>query len=73
MSRAKVSAEIAEGCLGHVMTVVRGTYDAMTTSWRRRKEKLSNAVESIVGPTSKDKVGTHAERLVQPEGAVLLR
>ena len=36
-------------------------------------EKLSNAVESIVGPTSKDKVGTHAERLVQPEGAVLLR
>ena len=50
MSRNKVPLEIAERCLGHVMTVVRGTYDRYDYLAEKQEafEKLSAAVESIV-------------------------
>ena len=54
MSRNKVPLEIAERCLGHVMTLVRGTYDRYDYLAEKQEafEKLSNAVESIVGPAN---------------------
>jgi integrase len=50
MSRAGVSTEIAERSLGHVMTLVRGTYDRYDYLAEKQEafEKLSAAVESIV-------------------------
>jgi hypothetical protein len=52
MSRAGVSTEIAERALGHVMSLVRGTYDRY--SYLREKaqafEQLANLVERIVNP-----------------------
>ena len=50
MSRKKVPLEIAERCLGHVMTLVRGTYDRYDYLAEKQEafEKLSAAVESIV-------------------------
>jgi len=50
MSRKKVPMEIAERCLGHVMTLVRGTYDRYDYLAEKQEafEKLSAAVEDII-------------------------
>jgi hypothetical protein len=52
MSRAGISTEIAERALGHVMTLVRGTYDRHDYLAEKRDafEKLANLVERIVHP-----------------------
>ena len=54
MSRNKTPVEIAERCLGHVMSVVRGTYDRYDYLAEKREafNKLSATVESIVGPAN---------------------
>ena len=53
LSRAGVSADIAERCLGHVIGGVRGVYDRY--SYHREKavafEKLAQLIEGIVNPT----------------------
>jgi hypothetical protein len=52
MSRAKVPADIAERCLGHVMGGIRGVYDRF--AYRDEKlaafEALAGLIESIVSP-----------------------
>ena len=54
MSRNKTSLEISERCLGHVMTVVRGTYDRYDYLAEKREafDKLSAAVAGIVKGTN---------------------
>ena len=53
MSRAGVSSDHAERCLGHIMSGVRGVYDRH--QYRREKlhafEALASLIESIVSPT----------------------
>jgi integrase len=53
MSRAGVSSDHAERCLGHVLSGVRGVYDRH--QYRREKlhafEALASLIESIVSPT----------------------
>jgi integrase len=52
LSRAGISADIAERCLGHVMSGVRGVYDRH--QYEREKlhafEALASFIESIVNP-----------------------
>jgi len=50
MSRSGVSADIAEGCLGHVILGVRGVYDRheYLDEKRRAFEALAQLVEGIV-------------------------
>jgi len=52
LSRAGVSADVAERCLGHVVGGVRGVYDRY--SYHREKaiafEKLASQIEAIVNP-----------------------
>ena len=52
MSRAGVNADVAERCLGHVISGVRGTYDrhAYFDEKRRAFEALAALVERIVNP-----------------------
>jgi integrase len=52
LSRAGVSADIAEMCLGHALTGVRGTYDrhAYETEKRHAFEALAAQIERIVRP-----------------------
>ena len=52
MSRAGISTEIAERALGHVMTLVRGTYDRHDYLAEKRDafEQLATLVERIVNP-----------------------
>jgi len=52
MSRAGVSSDHAERCLGHVMSGVRGTYDryAYADEKRRAFEALAGIIERIVEP-----------------------
>jgi hypothetical protein len=52
MSRAGISTEIAERALGHVMTLVRGTYDRPDYLAEKRDafEQLATLVERIVNP-----------------------
>jgi hypothetical protein len=52
MSRAGVSTEVAERCLGHVMTLVRGTYDRYDYLAEKKDafERLAGMVERIVNP-----------------------
>jgi len=52
MSRAGVSADIAERCLGHVIAGVRGTYDryAYLAEKRHAFEALAALIERIVNP-----------------------
>jgi integrase len=52
MSRAGVNADIAERCLGHVISGVRGTYDrhAYFDEKKRAFEALASLVERIVNP-----------------------
>jgi hypothetical protein len=50
MSAAGVTTEVAERCLGHVMTLVRGTYDRYDYLAEKKDafEKLAGMVERIV-------------------------
>jgi hypothetical protein len=52
MSRAGVTTEIAERCLGHVMTLVHGTYDRYDYLAEKQHafEKLADMIERIVNP-----------------------
>src|SRR5262249_59941466 len=52
MSRAGVSADIAERCLGHTITGVRGTYDrhAYEAEKRHAFEALAAQIERVVRP-----------------------
>ena len=52
MSRAGVSADVAERCLGHVISGVRGTYDrhAYFDEKKRAFEGLAALVERIINP-----------------------
>ena len=53
MSRAGVSADIAERVVGHVIPGVRGVYDRHSYAAEKREalEKLAGLVERIVNPT----------------------
>jgi len=52
LSRAGVSSDIAERCLGHAMVGVRGTYEryAYESEKRHAFEALARMVEEIVRP-----------------------
>src|SRR5262249_17118358 len=52
LSRAGISADIAEMCLGHVLTGVRGRYDrhAYANEKRHAFEALASLIERIVHP-----------------------
>jgi hypothetical protein len=52
MSRAGVTTEIAERALGHVMTLVRGTYDRFDYLGSKQAafQELANLVERIINP-----------------------
>jgi hypothetical protein len=52
MPAAGVTTEIAERCLGHVMTLVRGTYDRYDYRVEKKDafEKLAGLIEQIVNP-----------------------
>jgi integrase len=52
MSRAGVSADIAERCLGHVIAGVRGTYDrhSYLSEKKRAFEALAALIERILAP-----------------------
>jgi integrase len=53
LSRAGISADIAERCLGHALTGVRGTYDrhAYEAEKRQAFEALAALIQRIVNPT----------------------
>ena len=52
MSRANVNADVAERCLGHVLSGVRGTYDrhAYQAEMQHAFEAVASLVERIVNP-----------------------
>jgi hypothetical protein len=52
MSRAGVSADVAEMCLGHVLPGVRGVYDrhSYLDEKRRAFEALAALIERILDP-----------------------
>jgi integrase len=52
LSRAGISADIAEMCLGHVLTGVRGTYDRHSFENEKRHafEALAALIDRIVHP-----------------------
>jgi len=52
MSRAGVSADVAERCLGHIIGGVRGIYDRhrYTEEMRHAFEALSAQIDRIVDP-----------------------
>src|SRR5262245_50855287 len=54
LSRAGISADIAEMCLGHVLTGVRGRYDrhAYANEKRHAFEALASLIERIVHPSA---------------------
>jgi integrase len=58
LSRAGISADIAEMCLGHALTGMRGTYDrhAYEAEKRHAFEALATQIERIVRPPSSDTV-----------------
>jgi integrase len=58
MSRAGVNADVAERCLGHVISGVRGTYDrhAYFEEKRRAFEALAALVDRIVTPPAENVV-----------------
>jgi integrase len=58
LSRAGVSADIAERCLGHAITGVRGTYDRFqyVDEKRRAFESLAALIERITHPPTDDVV-----------------
>jgi hypothetical protein len=52
MSRAGIPTDIAERCLGHIITGVRGTYDrhAYINEKREAFEKLAKLISVILTP-----------------------
>jgi integrase len=52
MSRAGVSADVAERCLGHTLGTIRGTYDRHAYAEEKRiaYEKLAALISQIVDP-----------------------
>jgi integrase len=62
MSRAGVSADIAERCLGHVISGVRGTYDryAYLNEKRHALEALAALVDRIADPPGENVVSLKA-------------
>jgi hypothetical protein len=52
LSRAGISADIAERCLGHALTGVRATYDRFAYLDQKRQafEALAALIERIVRP-----------------------
>jgi integrase len=58
MSRAGVSADIAERCLGHVIPGVRGVYDRHEYLDEKRQafEALAAQIERIVNPPAANMV-----------------
>ena len=58
MSRAGVSADVAERCLGHVISGVRGTYDrhAYFDEKKRAFETLASLIARIVDPPTENVV-----------------
>ena len=64
LSRAGVNADIAEMCLGHVLTGVRGTYDrhAYENEKRHAFEALAAQIEKIVRPPEPVVTDLAAER-----------
>jgi integrase len=65
MSRAGVSSDHAERCLGHVLPGIRGTYDRheYLPEKRRAFEALATLVECIVNPPADNVVPMHKEVL----------
>jgi integrase len=64
LSRAGVNADIAERCLGHALTGVRGTYDRHSFESEKRAafEALAAQIERIVRPPTADVTDMAAER-----------
>jgi integrase len=64
MSRAGVSADVAERCLGHVISGVRGTYDrhAYFDEKKRAYEALAALIERIINPPGENVVSLAAAR-----------
>jgi integrase len=64
LSRAGVSADIAEMCLGHALTGVRGTYDRHAYEHEKRHafEALAAQIEKIVRPPEPVVADLAAER-----------
>jgi integrase len=64
MSRAGVSADVAERCLGHVISGVRGTYDrhAYFEEKKHALEALAALVERIVSPPADNVVSIETAR-----------
>jgi integrase len=64
MSRAGVSPDVAERCLGHVISGVRGTYDRHVyfDEKKRAFEALASLVERIVNPPAENVVSLAASR-----------
>src|SRR5262249_37524815 len=54
LSRAGVSADVAERCLGHVVGGIRGVYDKHKyhDEMKQAYEKLASLIERIVNPTA---------------------
>ena len=67
MSRAGISTEIAERMLGHVMPLVRGTYDryAYLPQKRAAFERLATVINSIVDPPEGNVIPMRSERAGQ--------
>jgi integrase len=64
MSRAGVNADIAERCLGHVISGVRGTYDrhAYFDEKKQALEALAALIGRIVSPPAGNVVSIEAAR-----------
>jgi integrase len=64
MSRAGVSADVAERCLGHMISGVRGTYDrhAYFDEKKRAFEALATLVERIINPPGENVVSLASTR-----------
>jgi integrase len=64
LSRAGVSADVAEMCLGHALGGVRGTYDrhAYASEKRRAFEALAQMIERVVWPPEPKVADMAAER-----------
>jgi hypothetical protein len=64
LSRAGIPADIAEMCLGHALTGVRGTYDRHSFENEKRHafEALAAQIERVVHPPKRVVADMAAER-----------